>query len=361
MSIARALSRPMTRLVVAAGACGLTLIGGLVAAAYFSGSSAAETNTFTAAAVDHITINPSSATIPSGTGQSFTTTALDVSNSSFGDVTSLSTFTITPDGSCTGNTCTPGASGTHTVTAHFWGLTATATLTSNAADGTGTLTTPTANVSAGSTGNTVTFTYTAATGGLSNGAVTLVVPSGWSAPSTTGSAAGFTTASAGTVGTSGQTITVSGVTLPGGGSFSVVYGSKASAGPGAVATSSTGAQTWQAQERSTGGGTLTNLASSPSITVNAADGTGTLTTPTTSVLAGSSGNTITFTYTAATGGLSNGTVTLLVPSGWSAPSTTGSAAGFTTASTGTVGTSGQTITVSGVTLAGGGSFSVVYG
>ena len=58
-------------------------------------------------------------------------------------------------------------------------------------DGSGTLTTPTTNVSASSTGNTITFTYTAAAAGTTNGAVTLVVPSGWSAPSTTGSAAGY--------------------------------------------------------------------------------------------------------------------------------------------------------------------------
>ena len=58
-----------------------------------------------------------------------------------------------------------------------------------------------------------------------------------------------------------------------------------SGGPGATATSSTGAQTWQAQEKSTSAGSLTNLGSSPSITVYAADGSGTLTTPTTNVSA----------------------------------------------------------------------------
>ena len=156
-----------------------------------------------------------------------------------------------------------------------------------------------------------------------NGTVTLVVPSGWSAPSTTGSAAGFTTASTGTLTVSGQTITVSGVTLSAGNTFTIVYGSTAGAGPGATAASTLGAQTWQAQEKSTSGGTLTNLASSPSITVNAsADGSGTLTTPTTTVLANSTGNTITFTYTAATGGISNGEVDITVPSGWTAPHAT---------------------------------------
>ena len=201
-----------------------------------------------------------------------------------------------------------------------------------AADGSGTLTTPTTNVAAGSTGNTLTFTYTAATGGMRNGSVTLVVPTGWSAPSTTGTAAGYTTASTGTVGVAGQTITVSGVTLTATSTLTVVYGSTAGSGPGATATATTGAQTWQAQQRSSSvSGALANLGASPSVTVNAADGSGTLTTPTTNVPAGSAGNTLTFTYTAATGGMANGDVRLTVPTGWSAPSTTGTAAGYTTA------------------------------
>ena len=231
-----------------------------------------------------------------------------------------------------------------------------------AVDGSGTLTTPTTNVAASSAGNTLTFTYTAATGGMRNGSVTLVVPTGWSAPSTTATAAGYTTASTGTVGVAGQTITVSGVTLTAGSTFTVMYGSTAGSGPGATATATTGAQTWQAQQRSSSvSGALANLGTSPSVTVNAADGTGTLTTPTTNVAASSTGNTLTFTYTAATGGMANGAVRLTVPTGWSAPSTTGTAAGYTTASTGTVGVAGQVVTVTGVTLAGAGTLTLTYG
>ena len=62
-----------------------------------------------------------------------------------------------------------------------------------AVDGAGTLTTTTTNVSASQTGNTITFTYTAAAGGMNNGSLTLVVPSGWTAPSTTSNNAGYTT------------------------------------------------------------------------------------------------------------------------------------------------------------------------
>ena len=48
-------------------------------------------------------------------------------------------------------------------------------------------------------------------------------------------------------------------------SATVTYGATSGGGSGATAPTSIGAQTWQAQERSTGGGSLTNLASSPSI------------------------------------------------------------------------------------------------
>src|SRR5205807_4250070 len=151
----------------------------------------------------------------------------------------------------------------------------------------------TANVSASQTGRTITFTYTAATGGTSNGTVTLVAPSGWSAPSTTGSNAGYTTSSAGSVSVSGQTITVSSLTLAAGNTFTVTYGDTSGGGPGATATSTTGAQTWQAQQKSISGSTLTNLGSSPSITVYATDGSGTLTTGTSNVSASQSGRTVT--------------------------------------------------------------------
>src|SRR5205807_4668961 len=128
--------------------------------------------------------------------------------------------------------------------------------------------------------------------------------------------AGFLTLRTGTVFVAGSTMTVAGVTLSSAGTLIITYGATAGGGPGATATATTGPQTWQAQEKSTAPGTLTNLASSPVVTVVAANGSGTLTTPTTSVVASSTGNTIVFTYTAVTGGLNNGVVTLAVPTGW---------------------------------------------
>src|SRR5207244_8510373 len=119
---------------------------------------------------------------------------------------------------------------------------------------------------AASGGNTLTFTYTTAAGGLNNGAVQLSVPSGWSAPSTTSSAKGYTTSSAGTVGVAGQAITVSGVTLAAGATVTITYGDKTGGGAGADAPS-VGTSTFGTSEKSTSGGTLTALASSPSVQV----------------------------------------------------------------------------------------------
>jgi hypothetical protein len=137
-----------------------------------------------------------------------------------------------------------------------------------AANGTGTMTTKTTSVTYGSTGHVITFTYTAATGGVSSGGVHLTVPTGWSAPSTTGTSAGYTTASSGTVSIDAQTIVVLGVTLAAGATLTINYGSKAAKGPGATATTGVGAATWTAMEKSTSSGTETTLAKSPVITVN---------------------------------------------------------------------------------------------
>ena len=212
----------MSRLAIIAGMAVGVLMGSIVAWASFSSTSTAQGNSFSAAAVDHLSISPSSSSITTGGSQSYSVHALSVTNFDYGDVTAATSFSITPDGSCTGASCTASASGPHVVTASYWGVQVMASLNVAAADGAGTLTTPTTSVSANSTGNAITFTYTAATGGLSNGSITLAAPSGWSAPSTTGSAAGYTTSSPGTISTAGQTITVSGITLGSGATLTIV-------------------------------------------------------------------------------------------------------------------------------------------
>lgn len=141
-------------------------------------------------------------------------------------------------------------------------------------NGTGTMTSSVSSVTYGSTGHTITFTYTAATGGVSSGGVHLSVPAGWSPPSTTATAAGYTTVSTGTLSLDGQTIVDLGVTLAAGKTLTITYGSKALKGPGATATTTVGPVAWVTYEKSTSGGTETQLAKSPTITV-----TQTLATP----------------------------------------------------------------------------------
>src|SRR6266511_286034 len=230
-----------------------------------------------------------------------------------------------------------------------------------APDGSGTMTSPTRYVSAGGTGRTISFTYKAATGGMGGGAISLVVPSGWSAPSTTGSAPGFVTASKGLVSVASRTITVRGLTLASGATFTLTYGAKNLGGPGATVTSSVGTQTWLTKQRSTSDGVLTNLATSPAIQIVSADGSGTVSTPTSFVPNHSTGNTISFTYTAAAGGTVAGVITLTVPSGWSAPSITGTAAGYSKANKGTLAVSGQKIILSKLTLSAGSTVTITYG
>jgi parallel beta-helix repeat protein len=83
--------------------------------------------------LDHIVISPSSATIVAGGSQTYAAQGFDASNNSFGDVTASTTFSISPDGSCTSNVCTATAGGPHTVTGSDGGKTSTASLTVTAA------------------------------------------------------------------------------------------------------------------------------------------------------------------------------------------------------------------------------------
>ena len=255
-----------------------------------------------------------------------------------------------------------GASGAKTASAAAAWIAQLVALRQAPDDGSGTLTSGTAGVAAGSTGNTMAFTYTAGEQGIANGEVAIDVPASWSAPSTTGSAAGYTTSSAGTASVSGQRVTVTGVTLNAGATMTITYGSKAAGGPGANASSATGSVLWGALARGIAAGTLTSLGASPSITQYDADGSGTMSVSPAQIVAGNV-SAFTFTYTAATGGMSNGDVAITIPSSWTAPNTTAGTPGYTTASTGTVSWNGGTrrLTVSGVTRAAGTTLTITYG
>jgi Right handed beta helix region len=81
------------------------------------------------AVLDHIVISPANGTIAAGGLQAYAAEGFDVSNNSLGNVTAFTTFSISPDGTCTGASCTATAAGPHTVTANNAGMTNTATLT----------------------------------------------------------------------------------------------------------------------------------------------------------------------------------------------------------------------------------------
>lgn len=134
-------------------------------------------------------------------------------------------------------------------------------------DGLGTLTVLPTSVSPASTGNTLTFTYTASGNGVSNGEITVTVPSGWSAPTTTTGGTGYTTSTCGAVAISSSTIEVTGVNLGSNGTCTIVYGSKASGSAGSTAPSSPVVSTFATEEESTSSGTLSPLATSPEVTV----------------------------------------------------------------------------------------------
>ena len=233
-----------------------------------------------------------------------------------------------------------------------------------ATDGSGSLTTTTTDVAASSTGNTVAFTYTP-TAGLDNGSVSVQVPAGWTAPQT-GAGNGQITVSGGTgtnnitiAGTGPWTVRVDNVQIGDDGAggietLTITYNS-------GNAPAATGAQTWQAQSRGISTGTMTNLASSPSITVRAPNGSGTISSSVSNVANGATAQTTTFTYTATAGGMASGAVTVDVPAGWTAPNSMSGTAGYTTASTGTVSAAGQKITVSDVTLAAAATMTITYG
>ena len=82
----------------------------------------------TASALDHIVISPSSTSIAAGATQQYTAQGFDSSGNSLGDVTSGTTFSIGPDGSCTGNVCTATNARAHTVTGNDDGKTSTGSL-----------------------------------------------------------------------------------------------------------------------------------------------------------------------------------------------------------------------------------------
>ena len=84
--------------------------------------------TVNAAGLNHIIVTPQDSTIATGDSQTYSVEGFDIYGNSRGDLTSTTTFTITPDGSCTANVCTASVPGLHSVKAQKGAATDTAVL-----------------------------------------------------------------------------------------------------------------------------------------------------------------------------------------------------------------------------------------
>jgi hypothetical protein len=310
------------------------------------------------------------------TGKNFsgaTSVKIDGHKASFSVKSATHITAKVPSGAKTGKISVTTKGGTATSTKSLKVVAATVVTTTppvitTSGGGSGSLTANVSSAVVNSSGNTIVLTYTASAA-ISDGDVVIIVPTGWSEPVTT-SAAGCTTASAGTVTTAGYRIDDH-LSLSAGSTTTITYGATSggscAAGDGAVASANVGNQKFVGEEQTTAGGAVGLLASSPTIAETsqtyAANGSGTLTTTTTSALApGATGNTIVFVYTAATGGTFGGILEITVPTGWSTPSTSGgTTAGCVTTSTGLAAGGAGLITVSDLNLAAGATVTITYG
>ena len=194
----------------------------------------------------------------------------------------------------------------------------------NANDGTGTAVVSGGPVPASSTGNELTFDFTAA-GTMDGAAVSVTVPTGWTEPQGTQFQPGYTTAStpsggsvdSNNLGFDGRTIMVPITTLGPSQTVRIVYGA-GSGSSGAQAQTTGGGATFLVQSKGKSDGTLTSIAVQPVVVVtNARDGSGTMAVDPTSVSAGSTA-TLTFTYSPV-GTVNGGAISISVPSGWPGP------------------------------------------
>jgi hypothetical protein len=80
-----------------------------------------------------LVLSPATSTMDAGASRSYTAQGRDASGNNLGDMTAGTTFSITPEGSCTGNVCTAVVAGPHTVIATRPGAIGTASLQVNPA------------------------------------------------------------------------------------------------------------------------------------------------------------------------------------------------------------------------------------
>ncbi len=92
------------------------------------------TLTYVVPVLDHLVLSPASASIAAGDSQTYTAEGFDAYGNDLGEVTAATTFSITPDGGCSGATCTASTAGPHTVTGTDGTVSADAALTVTAAE-----------------------------------------------------------------------------------------------------------------------------------------------------------------------------------------------------------------------------------
>ena len=98
------------------GKCTAKLAGVHTVTGTKPGMSATATLTVVPAALDHLVLSPATATVLAGVAQAYSAEGRDRFNNSLGDVTAGTTFSIAPNGSCAGASCSATIPGGHTVT-----------------------------------------------------------------------------------------------------------------------------------------------------------------------------------------------------------------------------------------------------
>jgi hypothetical protein len=108
--------------------CSATQAGAHTVTGTHSGKTDAASLQVDAGPLDHVVLDPSASSITAGGSQAYTAEAFDSFDNSLGDVTGSTAFSITPDGSCSANSCTATTVGVHTVSGTHAGKTGNATL-----------------------------------------------------------------------------------------------------------------------------------------------------------------------------------------------------------------------------------------
>ena len=238
----------------------------------------------------------------------------------------------------------------------------------NVAAGTGDASIEGGPVASGSSGNELTFRFTAE-GTMDGGGIKITPPSGWSDPQREPGQPGYTTATSDgsirNIEFPDGSVVVNVNQLAPDEKITVVYG-RGSGSSGVTAQSNIGAAVFDINSKTAVDGDFAPISPQPSVRVDPArDGAGTMTVSRNTVTAGER-VTLAFDYTVQ-GTIRDGAVRLSIPPGWSQPNRNSGQAGFTEASVtpgATIGTpqvSNRDITIPVPFLTTGQTLTITYG